>query len=219
MRLDLGNGFVLRNATRSDHDALNHVCLLTGDAGDDASAREDDPDLLGLIYAVPYQVLEPDFAFVIDGRQGVGVVGYVLGAPDTGRFNRRLEAEWFPRLRARVAHAPLDKARWQGSDWARHAIHHPEYVYPPSLHGFPAHGHIDLLPQARGKGVGRQGNEPPNATAGFGRRARSPSARQPAQQEGSRLLRQIRVLPPDQPRIARPYLFSGDVAELRPLGP
>ncbi|MET0940153.1 MAG: GNAT family N-acetyltransferase [Mesorhizobium sp.] len=156
MRLDLGNGFVLRNATRSDHAGLNHVCLLTGDAGADASAREDDPDLLGLIYAIPYQVLEPDFAFVIDGRQGVGVVGYVLGAPDTGRFNRRLEAEWFPRLRARVAHAPLDKARWQGSDWARHAIHHPEYVNPPSLHGFPAHGHIDLLPQARGKGVGRQ---------------------------------------------------------------
>ena len=28
---------------------------------------EDDPQLLGLIYAIPYQVLEPDLAFVVDG--------------------------------------------------------------------------------------------------------------------------------------------------------
>jgi ribosomal protein S18 acetylase RimI-like enzyme len=157
MRLDLGNGFVLRRAERSDHDALSRVCLLTGDAGEDASAREDDPDLLGLIYAVPYQVLEPDFAFVIDSRDGVA--GYVLGAPDTERFNRRLEAEWHPGLRERVAPAPLDEARWQGSDWARHAIHHPCYVYPPALHDFPAHGHIDLLPLARGRGIGRKAME------------------------------------------------------------
>jgi len=157
MRLDFGNGFFLRHAERTDHGALNHVCLLTGDAGEDASAREDDPDLLGLIYAVPYQVLEPDFAFVIDS--GEGVVGYVLGAPDTARFNHRLEADWFTGLRTRIAPAPSDQARWRGSDWARHAIHHPEYVYPPALQAFPAHGHIDLLPQARGKGLGRKAME------------------------------------------------------------
>jgi ribosomal protein S18 acetylase RimI-like enzyme len=157
MRLDLGNGFILRHAERSDHDALNHVCLLTGDAGADASGREDDPDLLGLIYAVPYQVLEPDFAFAIDSREGVA--GYVLGAPHTERFNRRMEAEWYPGLRARIAPAPPDESRWRGSDWARNAIHHPEYVYPPALHDFPAHGHIDLLPQARGKGIGRKAME------------------------------------------------------------
>jgi ribosomal protein S18 acetylase RimI-like enzyme len=157
MRLDLGNGFVLRQAKRSDHAALSRVCLLTGDAGEDATMREDGPELLGLIYALPYQVLEPDFAFVID--RGDGVVGYVLGAPDTERFNRRLEAEWYPGLRARVASAPADEARWQGSDWARHAIHHPEYVYPPVLHAFPAHGHIDLLPEARGQGLGRKAIE------------------------------------------------------------
>jgi ribosomal protein S18 acetylase RimI-like enzyme len=157
MRLDLGNGFVLRHAEHSDHDALNHVCLLTGDAGEDASAREDGPDLLGLIYAVPYQVLEPDFAFVLDSRDGVA--GYVLGAPDTERFNRRLEAEWYPKLRARITPAPAEEARWRGSDWARYAIHHPCYVYPPLLHGFPAHAHIDLLPEARGQGIGRRAME------------------------------------------------------------
>src|SRR5687768_5326161 len=81
MVFDFGDGYRLRAALAEDHAALNMVCLKTGDSGKDATAREDDPDLLGLIYAVPYQVYEPDFAFVIDGPNGV--CGYILGAPDT----------------------------------------------------------------------------------------------------------------------------------------
>ena len=67
MILDFGDGFFLRQATADDHDALARICLKTGDAGKDATAREDDPGLLGLIYAIPYQVLEPELAFVIEG--------------------------------------------------------------------------------------------------------------------------------------------------------
>ena len=47
-------------------------------------------------------------------------------------------------------------SRWQGSDWARHRIHHPDLEIPPVLLPFPAHGHIDLLPPAQGKGIGRR---------------------------------------------------------------
>ena len=155
MRLDLGDGVLLRRAEASDHDAMKRVCLLTGDSGEDASSREDDPDLLGLIYAVPYQVLEPEHAFVIESASS-GVVGYVLGAADTPRFNARLEAEWFSDLRKRVAPAPADEAEWQGSDWARHLIHHPHYMFPDVLKPYSAHGHIDLLAEARGRGIGRR---------------------------------------------------------------
>ncbi len=153
MVLDFGDGYELRQALPSDHEALKLVCLKTGDSGNDATEREDDPDLLGLIYAVPYQVLAPDFAFVVEGPQGVA--GYVLGAPNTVAFNRRLEAEWFPPLRARLADPGPDETKWRGSDWARRAIHHTEYVYPPALHAYPAHGHIDLLEATRGRQIGR----------------------------------------------------------------
>ena len=81
MMLDLGHGLVLRHAKPDDHAALCRVCLLTGDSGGDATAREDNPDLLGLIYAVPYQVYEPDFAFVVDGPDGVS--GYLFGAAES----------------------------------------------------------------------------------------------------------------------------------------
>ena len=154
MILDFGEGFSLRQANAADHADLAMVCLKTGDAGQDATAREDDPQLLGLIFAIPYQVLEPDFAFVVDGPNGVS--GYVLGAPDTQAFNARLAAEWYPRLQERAADSGLDPAQWRGSDWCRHVIHHPDFGFPAALAAYPSHGHIDLLPQARGRGIGRR---------------------------------------------------------------
>lgn len=152
MILDFGGGYVLRHATAEDHAALAMICLKTGDAGQDASGREDDPGLMGQIYAVPYQVLEPDFAHVIDGP--AGACGYLLGAPDTAGFNARLASRWYPALRARVVDPGPDASRWRGSDWARHAIHHGDLSVPEALRSYPSHGHIDLLPDARGKGVG-----------------------------------------------------------------
>jgi ribosomal protein S18 acetylase RimI-like enzyme len=153
MLRDLGDGFSLRKATPADHDALRHVCLKTGDSGRDATAREDDPALLGDIYAVPYQIYAPRFAFVVEYEGSV--VGYVLGAIDSWAFYRRLKNEWFPRLAASLPDPGPDESRWQGSDWARSYIHRPELVFNEALAAWPAHGHIDLLEVARGRGVGR----------------------------------------------------------------
>lgn len=153
MILDLGGGFFLRHAEAKDHAALCEICLKTGDAGGDATWREDDPTLMGQIYAVPYQVLEPDFAFVVEGTAGVS--GYLFGVPDTRRFNAKLATEWYPALQARVADPGEDRSAWRGSDWARHAIHHPDLEIAEALARYPSHGHIDLLPPARGRGIGR----------------------------------------------------------------
>lgn len=152
--LDFGGGYRLRPAVPADHAAFNHVCLKTGDAGRDATSREDDPDLLGLIFAVPYQVLEPDFAFAVEGPDGV--CGYLLGTPDSAGFYARYRRDWLSPLSRRISDPGPDPSRWRGSDWARRAIHAPEIVFPEKLRPFPAHGHIDLLAPARGRGVGRR---------------------------------------------------------------
>lgn len=154
VRHDLGGGHGLRQATADDHDILKLICLKTGAAGEDATDREDDPDLLGLIYAVPYQVFAPDFAFIIEGP--AGPVGYVLGALDTDAFNDRLAREWYPPLQRRYRDPGADRSAWRGSDWARHLIHNPDFDNPASLAPFPSHGHIDVLPAAQGKGLGRK---------------------------------------------------------------
>lgn len=155
MVLDFGDGYFLRRAKAADDTALKLVCLRTGDSGKDATGREDDPNLLGLIYAVPYQVFAPDFAFVVQGPEGV--CGYILGALDTPDFYAQVGQDWLPPLAARLSDPGPDESRWRGSDWARYAIHHPEFVYPPVLHRYPAHGHIDLLPEARGRRIGHRG--------------------------------------------------------------
>lgn len=154
MSLDLGDGIALRQATEADHAALSLICLRTGAAGEDATDREDDPSLLGLIYAVPYQVLEPDLAYVVtaDGEPR----GYVLGALDTASFNRRMKTEWVPALQRRVPPPPRDRSLWSGSDWARHLIHNPVFDVPPEIAAYPSHAHIDLLPDVRGRGIGRR---------------------------------------------------------------
>ncbi|WP_027037018.1 GNAT family N-acetyltransferase [Mesorhizobium ciceri] len=154
MILDFGHGFVLRQATEADHPALAMICLKTGDSGKDATAREDAPELLGQIYTIPYQVLEPDLAFIVDGP--TGAAGYLLGAKDTKAFNAGLAAKWYPRLQAQVTDPGPDRTLWSGSDWARHQIHHRDFTIPPALAAYPSHGHIDLLPQARGRGIGRR---------------------------------------------------------------
>ena len=153
MEIDFGDGFFLRQATTADDAAICRVCLLTGDAGQDASAREDDPNLLGQIYCLPYRVLEPDLAFVVDSPDGV--CGYLFGAADTAWFNDRAEREWYPKLRGALNDPGSDPSTWRGSDWARRMIHHPEPIAADVVADYPSHGHIDLLEQARGRGIGR----------------------------------------------------------------
>ncbi len=158
MASDLGTDaqttFRIRPARIEDHAALKRVCLLTGDAGADASDKEDDPSLVGLIFAVPYQVLEPGFAVVVEDDEGV--CGYALGAPDTASFEARINRIWFPEIAKTIADPGPDENAWHGSDWARRYIHHPPPLVHPALSAYPAHGHIDLLVRAQGRGMGRR---------------------------------------------------------------
>jgi GNAT superfamily N-acetyltransferase len=145
--------FRLRRATPDDLPALYHVCLRTGDAGQDATHLQDDPDLLGEVFVGPYVMFEPGLAFTLEGARGPA--GYVLGAFDTADFNRRLKSEWLPRLRKLHPDPGDDSTLWQGSDWVRHVVHHPFLDFPTVLAPYPSHVHIDLLVEARGQGIGR----------------------------------------------------------------
>jgi GNAT superfamily N-acetyltransferase len=144
----------LRPARRTDLAGLYAVCLKTGDSGQDGTKLHDDPTLLGKFFVGPYVVLEPDLAFTLEGPSGAA--GYLLGARDTASFNRRCESEWLKPLRDAVHNPGNDLTTWRDSDWVRRLIHVPDFIFPPVLQAFPAHAHIDLLPEARGHGFGRK---------------------------------------------------------------
>jgi ribosomal protein S18 acetylase RimI-like enzyme len=139
----------IRKFRLDDEYAVYDICLRTGDAGDDASDLYEDPRLLGHVYAGAYLRFAPEFASVVD--EGA-VLGYVLGVPDTREFERRCDEEWWPQLRKRY---PDPVSPGTPDERLMQRIHHPAATPDDLLDAYPSHLHIDLLPQAQGKGHGR----------------------------------------------------------------
>lgn len=125
------------------------TCLLTGDAGDDASGLYRDPDLLGHIYVGPYLAQGSGTQLVpVDDS---GSAGYLLSTDDTERFEAWADREWWPPLRARY---PLLEDDTPDAELIRH-IHAPPSTPSELARDYPAHLHIDLQERARGSGLGR----------------------------------------------------------------
>lgn len=134
-------------------DALYDICLRTGADGEDASSQFNEPRLLGEIYLGAYLALEPSLAFVVTSDDDQPL-GYVVGTPDTPSFETRLDRDWWPMLRERY---PLDSVAADSPDAGLlRQIHAPRRTDAPWLNDYPAHLHVDLLPEAQGGGNGRK---------------------------------------------------------------
>lgn len=125
------------------------TCLLTGEAGEDASSLHDDPDLLGHVYVGPYLTRGEGTQLVV--VDAAGTAGYLLSADDTRAFEAWAESAWWPPLRSRYP---------RRDDGSRDAeliglIHRPERTPAAIADPYPAHLHIDLEARARGRGLGR----------------------------------------------------------------
>lgn len=55
----------IRPATKADETAISRICLLTGEAGTSAESVYTIPELIGLVYAVPYLHMASGFAYVL----------------------------------------------------------------------------------------------------------------------------------------------------------
>jgi ribosomal protein S18 acetylase RimI-like enzyme len=140
----------LRSFQPDDLSALYAIALATGHAGGDASRLYRDPDLVGHIYSAPYALLAPDLALVAADDQGPA--GFAVGTLDTTAWADRLERDWWPRLRERY---PATEAPRSDPDQRRIAmIHKPERAPPAIAQAYPAHIHLNLLPQIQRRGIG-----------------------------------------------------------------
>jgi ribosomal protein S18 acetylase RimI-like enzyme len=146
---------VIRFARPGDEPGAYHVCLKTGDHGQDGEPYyREDPDALGRIYVGPYLAFEPDLSLILEDEQGI--CGYALGAFDSRAFYARYESEWRPRLCARFPAPDGDPTGWTRVRQVHHTYHHPDYFCPEPYEAYPSHLHIDLLPRAQGRGYGRR---------------------------------------------------------------
>jgi ribosomal protein S18 acetylase RimI-like enzyme len=140
---------LIRAASLQDLPGIYRVCLMTGDAGQDASAQYRNPDLLGHVYVGPYLAGQAALALVVADRDGVA--GYSLAAPDTRDFEAWAEAAWWPPLRSQY---PIPDDASADAEIIR-LFHEPPRAPDAVVADYPAHLHIDLLARARGHGHGR----------------------------------------------------------------
>ncbi|MGW2785423.1 GNAT family N-acetyltransferase [Streptomyces populi] len=136
----------------ADRAAVADVCVSTADLGGDSRALYPDEELMPTLFAAPYCHLEPDLAFVLDDGNG-RAVGYVVGTGDTAEFVERFRDTWIPRVAHRYP-APTAPPRTPGEEMVG-LLHAPERMILPELDGYPAHLHIDLLPDFQRRGHGR----------------------------------------------------------------
>jgi ribosomal protein S18 acetylase RimI-like enzyme len=135
-----------------DESALSDICLRTADAGADATGILDDDDLWAEIFVIPYAVRHPDLAFVVETDDG-RVAGYIVGAPDTDAFEAWFHDEWWPRFAERWPEPDAERSRQDGILIYAYGRHPGAEPYSE---GYPAHLHIDLLPELQGQGWGRR---------------------------------------------------------------
>ncbi|GHA11189.1 acetyltransferase [Streptomyces tauricus] len=142
----------IRPYRHADRAAVADVCVRTALEGGDSRERYPDEELMPSIFAAPYCHLEPELAFVLDDGSG-RAVGYVLGAADTERFVKNFRTTWIPRVAHRYPE-PTAEPRAPSEEMIR-LLHTPERMILPDLAAYPAHLHIDILPDWQRRGFGR----------------------------------------------------------------
>ncbi len=149
------SNLIIRQARSADLAAAYHVCLKTGDHGQDGEPfYQDDPDALGRIFVGPYLAFEPELSLVLEDDQGV--CGYTLAALDSRAFYAWYDQQWRPRLCAQFQLPTGDSSAWTRAQQVHAWYHQPDYFCPKPYEAYPSHMHIDLLQRARGRGIGRR---------------------------------------------------------------
>ncbi len=142
----------IRPFRAGDEPALADICLKTADDGADATGVLEDDDLWAEVFVLPYVARHPDLAFVVEADDG-RVVGYVVGAPDTRAFEEWFRLEWWPQHTGRW---PLPDTEHTRQDGILIYAYGRRAAAEPYGDTYPAHLHIDLLPEAQGQGWGRR---------------------------------------------------------------
>lgn len=141
---------LIRPAHTGDLARLGEVAYHTGFFGESAARYFPDAALFADLWVAPYLRLDVNVSFVAE-LDGV-TCGYILGAADGGSYGRALRAVLVDTVAPGMVlgryRRPFGAGRYLARAAAFPSPHAPDAVYP-------AHLHVNLLPAARGLGVGR----------------------------------------------------------------
>jgi ribosomal protein S18 acetylase RimI-like enzyme len=142
---------IIRPYREDDRADCFDVCVRTAAVGADARGHYSSDALMGDLFFGPYVDLDPALAFVV--ATGQHVLGYVVATADTREFVRRYRSELLPEFARRY---PLVDPASGPEAFMISLGHDPERLLLPVVDAYPAHLHIDLLPEVQGRGLGRR---------------------------------------------------------------
>jgi GNAT superfamily N-acetyltransferase len=142
----------IRNFAPGDESSLAAICLSTAAAGKDAAGLLEDDEIWANMFVLPYLEHDPEFAFVVEADDG-RVGGYIVGAADSEAFEAWFGAVWWPRFAGRW---PKPEAAVSQQDGLlEYAYSRPGGLNPCAAR-YPAHLHMNLVPELQGQGWGRR---------------------------------------------------------------
>lgn len=143
---------IIRPYRPGDRAAMYEICLKTADAGGDATGVLSDDSLWGDLFAVPYVERHPDLAWIVESDDQ-RAIGYIVATDDTDAFYTWFRDEWWPEFHER--HPRPVEVRTREDRMVEYG-----YTRAPGADSntaaYPAHLHIDLLPETQGQGLGRR---------------------------------------------------------------
>jgi ribosomal protein S18 acetylase RimI-like enzyme len=135
-----------------DESALASICLRTADTGRDATGLLEDDDIWASMFVLPYLEHDPAFASVVVSDSGEPA-GYIVAAADTEAFESWFADTWWPRFAERWPEPAEELTKQDGL--LRYAYGRRGGQNPYAA-AYPAHLHIDLLPELQRQGFGRR---------------------------------------------------------------
>jgi len=141
----------IRPYEKTDLPYLYEISWQTGLNGKSVEGLIDDKYKVGHYYAAPYVLFDPECCHVV--TEGGLPKGYVLGTSDTVKYTGWLNTHWLPMVRKLY-----DTAQEASNPFARHINEciTEDTAIDKALLEYPAHLHINLLPEMQGKGLGRK---------------------------------------------------------------
>ena len=146
----------IRRAALFDIPYLSEICLKTGWSGKDAGDLYSDPYMLAQFYAIPYVAYSTDHCYVVEAEVNsiMRPVGYIVGVENTTTFTTWLEEEWMGQVRKSYNlngsyHSAAERSFIE-------LIQHPITVDEDIVKHYPAHFHMNVLPEFQELGYRRK---------------------------------------------------------------
>jgi ribosomal protein S18 acetylase RimI-like enzyme len=149
---------VVRAFTARDRAPVREICFRTGFMGDPIEWQWRDSTSFSDMFTRYYTDVEPESALVVEANGEVR--GYLLGCVDSRRASNPVIIAGGHAVRRVIGLRPgtaavIWRAIWDSaSDMALRRLRLPDLDFSDAR--WPAHFHVDLLPEARGMGLGRR---------------------------------------------------------------